>query len=222
MNGNINAGWESYYSSSTSDTSWKKETEPFLLENMPLLIKDKGKICVLDVGCGDGRNTFIWVKGGHNVCSLDIALSGLKKIPQKIKNLGLDSPILLCENFLETNLIEENFDIVQSFDTLEHIENPKVAIEKLCNMAKSGGYIIFNYLTKNDCSYGEGQKIDDNTFIYKDTLFKFMSEEDIVNLLPISIDIVTKKTKRWEDPPHGDFRPYMHIHEAAFFLLKKK
>jgi ubiquinone/menaquinone biosynthesis C-methylase UbiE len=217
----INSGWETYYSTAGNIDLWKDDVEPFLLENYNLISQGRS-IKILDIGCGDGRNSFIWIKNKHIVCCLDVAKSGLKKITQRCINMNITQPTLLCEDFLDTKLKSQDFDVVQCFDSLAQINDVKAALNKLCDLAKSGGYIMFNYFTPGDCAYGEGKKIDDRTFTYKDTLFKFLTEQEIAELLPNNVEIIIRETRRWDDPPHGEYRPYPHTHEAAFFLLRKK
>lgn len=217
----INSGWETYYSTAGNIDLWKDDVEPFLLENYNLISQGRS-IKILDIGCGDGRNSFIWIKNKHIVFCLDVAKSGLKKITQRCINMNITQPTLLCEDFLDTKLKSQDFDVVQSFDSLAQINDVKAALNKLCDLAKSGGYIMFNYFTPGDCAYGEGKKLDDRTFTYKDTLFKFLTEQEIAELLPNNVEIIIRETRRWDDPPHGEYRPYPHTHEAAFFLLRKK
>lgn len=216
----INSGWEAYYLTAVKGELWKDSVEPFLLENYSLISKGKS-VRILDVGCGDGRNSFIWIKDKHHICCLDVAESGLKKIAQKCTDMHATQPTLLCADFLTAGLISQNFDVVQCFDALAQINDVKSAINRLCSLAKPGGYIIFNYFTPGDCAYGEGKRLDDRTFTYKNTLFKFLTEEEIVELLPDDVEVIIRETRRWDDPPHGEYRPYPHTHEAAFFLLQK-
>ena len=217
----VNKGWESYYSSTKQEDLWKDKEEAFLLENYATMTQ-KDHYSVIDIGCGDGRNSLVWIKDTKaNLCCLDVAKSGLMRIKEKCYKQNLKSPTLVCDDLLETKILEENFDIVQCFDALAQINDAKLAIEKLCELAKVDGYIIFNYFTPGDCAYGEGEQIDKSTFTYKDTLFKFLSIDEIIKLIPKNVEIISSETRRWEDPPHGEYRPYCHTHEAAFFLLKR-
>ncbi len=216
----VNAGWESYYLNAGDVDLWKDEVEPFLLENYSLIAQNK-RAQVLDIGCGDGRNSFPWIKNNHHVSCLDVAESGLFKLRDKCLQMDLQPPKLMCQDFLEAPLAEGGYDVVQCFDALAQINDVHSAVNKLCKVAKSCGYIIFNYFTPGDCAYGEGEQVDDRTFVYKDTLFKFHTEEEIIKMLGNDVEVIISETRRWDDPPHGDYRPYAHTHEAAFFLLRK-
>jgi ubiquinone/menaquinone biosynthesis C-methylase UbiE len=211
------SGWENYYSANKADSIWKDEIEPFLFENKKLLASVAGGLKVLDIACGDGRNTAFFRHEKNNICCVDIAETALKKLGDKFPET-----IRICCDFTETNLINNQFDIVVCFDGLPQMEDPAFALSKMVELAKQGGLIVFNFFTPNDCAYGEGEKIDKYTFNFKNTLFKFFTFEQAVAIIPNSVEIVKSELKLWNDPPHGEFRPYSHQHEASFFILQKK
>jgi len=207
-------GWEEYYTSSDASSIWKDEIEPFLLENSDLFNSQGAK--VLDIACGDGRNTVFFCRNKNIVCCVDISETALIKLGRK-----LPKTVRICEDFLKTSLIDNQFDIVICFDGLAQMEDPKLALNKMIELTKTNGLIVFNFFTPNDCAYGEGEKIDDCTFNFKNTLFKFYTLQQVEKIIPSNTDIVKKELKLWNDPPHGDFRPYSHQHEATFFILRK-
>ncbi len=210
------SGWEEYYKSNKEKFIWKDEIEPFLLENSQILLSNNARLKILDIACGDGRNTSFFYQKNNMICCLDISESALKKLGQKYPET-----IRICGNFDCTNLLDEQFDVVMCFDGLAQMEKPSVALNKMVEIAKKGGLIIFNFFTPNDCAYGEGNRIDECTFNYKNTLFKFYSFEQVKLMIPSGVNIIKEEVKLWNDPPHGEFRPYPHQHEASFFILKK-
>lgn len=210
------SGWEEYYKSNKEKSIWKEEVEPFLIENFVILSSDNSKKKILDIACGDGRNTSFFCDQNNIICCIDISESALNKLGQKYPET-----IRVCENFDNTKLAEEQFDIVMCFDGLAQMEQPLNSLNKMIKMSKKDGLIIFNFFTPNDCAYGEGERIDEFTFNYKNTLFKFYSFEQVKRMIPSSVSIIKEEVKLWNDPPHGEFRPYPHQHEASFFILKK-
>lgn len=217
----INAGWEKYYAAADNEQLWKEEPEEFLLKNLNKMPNNPFST-VLDVGSGDGRNSFVWLERGQQLVCLDIAQTCLTRILHTAKARQLATPVLMAVDFLSDTLVDGQFDVVQCFDALAQINDAEKAITKLCSLAKPGGYILFNYFTPGDGAYGVGEKVDANTYVYKDTLFKFMTESEVTALLPKDVEIITCEVNRWEDPPHGEFRPVAHTHEAVFYLLRKK
>lgn len=210
------SGWEEYYKSNKEESIWKEEIEPFLVENSKILQSDNARLKILDIACGDGRNTSFFCQQNNIICCLDISESALIKLGKKYPEA-----IRICEDFNHTNLLNEQFDIVMCFDGLAQMENPSVALNKMVEKSKKNGLIVFNFFTPNDCAYGEGDKIDECTFKYKNMLFKFYTFEQVKSMIPSSVNIIKEEVKLWNDPPHGEFRPYPHQHEASFFILKK-
>lgn len=219
MKKDYNIGWDNYYRQS-NDLAWKEEPDDFLLENLNLLPKQTG-LSVLDIASGDGRNTKVFFNNENSICCVDLSSTALSKIRDLCINSNLKVPQLISEDFLKVNFVENQFDTVICFDGLPQMMETKEIIQKICSLTKIGGLIIFNFFTKGDCAYGEGTQIDDNSFFYKETLFKFLNESEVKELLPSSVEIIKSELKRWDDPPHGEFRPLPHTHEAVFFALKR-
>ena len=113
------SGWEDYYKSNKEKSIWKEEVEPFLIENSVILSSNNLRIKILDIACGDGRNTSFFCNQNNIICCIDISQSALNKLGQKYPET-----IRMCENFDNTKLAEEQFDIVMCFDGLAQMENP--------------------------------------------------------------------------------------------------
>lgn len=211
-------GWEKYYRQSET-SAWKDETEAFLLENLEIVKPHEAEAPILDVASGDGRNAFIWLKTGHAVCCNDISATALQRLGKKVVG---KSVVLLCGDFLKTELLPSQFGVVQCFDGVPQMPDVQSAIQKMVDLTKPGGSIIFNLFTPQDVAFGEGEQVDANTWIFKDTLFSFFNREDVEKLIPQNVNLIKCELKKWDDPPHGDFRPYTHTHEAFFIILKKQ
>jgi len=81
--------------------------------------------------------------------------------------------------------------------------------------------MVFNAFTPGDVAFGQGEKIGDNRYYYQQTLFTFMSESDVQDILPNTVKVVKAETRRWDEPDHGIYRKGWHTHEACFFILEK-
>lgn len=220
MKENFKIGWENYYRSN-SNQAWKNEPDTFLLDNLSL-IPNSNQIKVLDIASGDGRNTFVFTDNSiYDICCVDLSKTALQKISSFCQKEKLKTPLLIADDFLDINFCSNQFDIIICFDGLPQMEDAQEVIKKMCDILANEGKLFFNYFTKGDCAYGIGEKLNDNSFLYKETLFKFMNYDDIIPLIPSNMKIVKSEVKRWNDPPHGQFRPEPHTHEAVFFILEK-
>jgi ubiquinone/menaquinone biosynthesis C-methylase UbiE len=209
-------GWEAYYQSEVS-IAWKTVPEDFLLKHLSLLVKKP--ISVLDLASGDGRNAIPFFD--QSLTCVDIAPKSLKLLRDKCIRQGIRVPMLLAADFINVPFTESQFDVVQCWDGLPQMQNTETVIKKMVEITKKGGKILFNFFTKNDVAFGEGEKIDEQSYVYKNTLFKFMGKDEVIALLPSNVKILETEVKKWVDPPHGVFRPYSHTHEAVFFLLER-
>ena len=66
------SGWEDYYKSNKEKSIWKEEVEPFLIENSVILSSNNLRIKILDIACGDGRNTSFFCNQNNIICCIDI------------------------------------------------------------------------------------------------------------------------------------------------------
>ena len=210
------SGWEGYYNSNDAQSIWKDDVEAFLIENSEILLSDNQRLKVLDIACGDGRNTAFFCHKDNFICCVDISETALIKLGSKYPET-----VRICENFIDTGLTGGQFDVIICFDGLAQMEDPVLALNKMIELTKQGGFIVFNFFTPNDCAYGEGEMIDECTFNFKNTLFKFYTFQQVEKMIPSNVDVIKKECKAWNDPPHGEFRPYPHQHEASFFILKQ-
>jgi len=91
---------------------------------------------VLDVGCFSGEFLTGLGKGA--------ALYGIE-IHQQAANRARESGIIILGgDFKVLDSVEERFDIVTSFDVIEHVYDPKVFLNMLAKSAKPNGKVIIS------------------------------------------------------------------------------
>lgn len=95
---------------------------------------------ILDVGCGLGYFLSIALQRGWEVYGTEYSLVAVDKCTSK--------GIIMYEGDLKTENYEpEEFDIVTSFEVLEHINNPKIELNKFYSILRKGG--LFYCTTPN-------------------------------------------------------------------------
>ena len=103
--------------------------------------KDKIKT-ILDVGCGEGTNTYFLAKEFPNakVVGIDFSETGIecaKKIYQ--------SDNLVYRHDVESIHLENKYDLVTCFEVLEHVEKWEPFLDKLCTA--SNLYLMLSFPT---------------------------------------------------------------------------
>ena len=103
---------------------------------------------VLDVGCGSLLETFYLSKKGFNVTSLDLNHDLLKQYYKKYNWKGIKKPLLTSEN-LESLLIKKSkFDLILTFDVIEHVEDLEFFLNQLHSLLKINGHIFVSVPNK--------------------------------------------------------------------------
>ena len=94
---------------------------------------------ILDVGCGIGRNSLWPLKYKAKYAELiDVDLRTLKVAKQNLKHFkNVNIKEMSIYDLNKTN----HFDIVFSIGVIHHLENPKLAVFKMCQSLKSNGII---------------------------------------------------------------------------------
>lgn len=102
---------------------------------------------VLDVGCGEGRNSIIMAKLGNKVDAFDISENGIEKAKKISNQMGVPINYFCCD--LENFLFEKEYDVILSHGVL-HLPYKDVRnkfITKMQGNTKIGGYNVIGIFT---------------------------------------------------------------------------
>ena len=100
--------------------------------------KYKQKKRFLDVGCGDGTRTVLFARFGREIFGVDRQDWRKKTFINKIKFKKAD--------FLKKTLpcADKYFDIVFSFDVIEHLREPRIILREIHRLLKDDGILIIS------------------------------------------------------------------------------
>jgi len=116
---------------------WKRGAERTLemLESTESLRSPGARI--LEAGCGDGMTGAVLAHFGHQVTLLDM------EDWRDARARGL--PFTSASLCSPPQLAPESFDFICSFNTFEHIPNPKSALDELLRLCRPGGRIYLHF-----------------------------------------------------------------------------
>ena len=102
--------------------------------------KVKANMDIVDIGCGAGDllAEIISRVPGVNIHGLDFSSKAIEAAKRKFLNGAFKQFVIEKQLPYEDSL----FDIVMCTDVLEHLEYPRVVINELLRICKSGGYIF--------------------------------------------------------------------------------
>ncbi|HEU0250428.1 MAG TPA: class I SAM-dependent methyltransferase [Solirubrobacteraceae bacterium] len=206
MNKNIAAehGWDRAYVENAEAPLWSQEPMPILED-----VLDRARGCCLDLGCGDGRNLVALQQGGLDVVGLDISMTALRRADRLLRARGRAAPLILGD-ILSLPFADHTIDTVTALDVLGQVSDLAPVLAEVRRVLKEDGLLAANLFDLSDSTFGEGSPVSGNTFLYKDTLFRYFSRREVHDLFAGWQTEVTRAS--WTDPPHGDFRPRKHMH----------
>ncbi|GEM_PF-3228710 len=145
---------------------------------------------VLDVGCG--RGIFLsQIPEAIERVGIDISHAAVAMA----KEVGIDAYQRELPNIF---LTEKKFDIITSFETLEHTRKWKEAIKEMVRCMKDDGYLIISVPFENKIVISEHV-----TYFDVDRLYHFLRKHvtvlEIKLLGPWLLFIATKKKQTYED-----------------------
>jgi 2-polyprenyl-3-methyl-5-hydroxy-6-metoxy-1,4-benzoquinol methylase len=96
------------------------------------------RLRVLDVGCGNGSNSFPLASLGHHLLGIDISAESIHHA--SLKN-SFPNARFLVHNLLEKSL-DETFDLVLCSEVLEHLPNPEPLLLAMARILEPGGLLL--------------------------------------------------------------------------------
>lgn len=159
------------------ESTFVKKTYVFYLSKF--LPKNRNKLRLLDIGCGNGFFLEEVEKLGiKNVFGLEPGKPSVDKASVRIKKkITVD---ILRPHVFKTN----SFDIITCFQTLDHIVEPNAFLIEIYNVLKTGGKALFIQHNTDGLSvklFGENSPIFDIEHIYlfnKATLCKIFEKNN--------------------------------------------
>jgi tellurite methyltransferase len=135
--------WEIGYHDKTASTFAKGPTNDIadFYRNL------KPNSYILDVGCGEGRNSIFLTEHGHKVEAFDLSKAGIEKAKTISADKGLDINFFVCD--LSEYVFDKKYDVILSHGVL-HLPEKTVRdkfITKAQQYTKPGGYNIIGVFT---------------------------------------------------------------------------
>ena len=105
---------------------------------------------VAELGCGGGFLSNGLASYGHTITGIDLSEESLKiaKMYDKTKSVSY-----LKGDVTDCPLPSSQFDVVFSFDVIEHVINPEKIVSEAYRLLKPGGIFLFHTFNRNWLAY---------------------------------------------------------------------
>jgi 2-polyprenyl-3-methyl-5-hydroxy-6-metoxy-1,4-benzoquinol methylase len=98
---------------------------------------------VLDITCGSGYGShFMALQGAERVVGVDIDRQAIKHALQFHAHPAIEYIVADAQSVPE--LADHSFDVIVSFETIEHLPHPKIFLSELRRLLKPGGQIFMS------------------------------------------------------------------------------
>lgn len=165
--------WNNYYSQNPNIN------EPSLFARTIEKKMSKGKT-ILELGCGNGRDSIYFSQSGFNVTAIDASDGVIKKLKRENSE---DNICFICDDFVSSAAIfSGQYDYVYARFSL-HAINEEQETEVLYNVykvLKQGGMFFIEVRSINDELCGKGKKVGDNAYIFDGHFRRFVEMEKLV------------------------------------------
>lgn len=138
---------------------------------------------LIELGCGNGRDSLYFAKNEINVTGIDSSETAISSLVHKGKEYGCT---FICDDFVNANAIFQiQYDYCYSRFTLHAItkQQEKKLLQKTYDMLSEEGYLLIEARTINDGKYGFGQKVADNAFLLDGHYRRFINPEELLEAL---------------------------------------
>ena len=134
--------WEKTYADLETKSFGEISSE--IADLIPLLPKNAE---VLDMGCGDGRNTIPLLKAGFNVTAVDLSRAGISKLEKLAQKDNLKVKTVLSD--MSLFIFPHKYDLIISQGCLHFLNRRdwKIVLSRFKSYTKTGGFNAITVFT---------------------------------------------------------------------------
>jgi SAM-dependent methyltransferase len=150
----------------------RKLANNFAVRSYKLIKENKFK-SLLDLGCGDGRDSIYFSKKGLKVTAVDFSKTAINRL----KSSGNDIDCLVA-NIENIKLKANSFDVIYAHLSLHYFNDrtTEAILQNIHKALKKGGLLFIKCKSTDDFLYGKGKKIGEN--IYQDEHLRHFFTKD--------------------------------------------
>lgn len=191
--------WNTFYATN------KAVNEPSLFAQWVMQQMETGKK-VVDMGCGNGRDSIFFMEKGMDVYAVDASEVAIEHIAERYPDrIHVENKDFI--SYLGRN--NEKFDYLYSRFTIHAIseDEQNMCIQNAYKALKPNGKIFIEVRCTKDELYGKGSLVAKNTFFYNGHNRRFIEKDELVSDLEEQGFAIGYAEEKKGFAPFGDMDP---------------
>jgi len=169
-----------------------------------------GKKKIYDLGCGIGRNLFLLIEMGFDVCGSDYSLDTVKEVNRRLEEIKYPRRVK-HESMTEISEPDEAYDAVVAYNVVYHsyVADMRKTLGHIHRILKPGGSLLITFQSKRSPSYIKKEEAEPGTvtkkegseagiphhFVDRNELFEMLSGYRILELNHVEHEYDELKSK---------------------------
>lgn len=194
------AYWDNYYRNTVIN-----DASLFAYRVKEDIIKGKH---ILDIGCGNGRDSIFFINLGMVVTGIDASYVAIKKLKETFGDNT--KHCFVCDDFVTSkDVYDKKYDYCYSRFSIHAIndEQEMVLLNNVYNSLNKNGNFFIETRCIRDNIFGLGKKINKNTYIYNDHYRRFIDKDELINRLKKIGFLIDYAEENTGFAPYGDSDP---------------
>ncbi len=158
------------------------------------IIEENNISTLLELGCGQGRDSLFFTNFVSNVTSVDISENAINFVKKTKNERNLTNLDLFVHDIKKPlHFLDKSFDMVYSNLALQFfdINQLKEIFSNISEIMSNDSFFIFSTKKPGDKYFNFGKKISENSFQYKDITRYFFEKSQIKYLLEQNFKIIS-------------------------------
>lgn len=187
------------------------EADPQQLKFLAIIKQQVAGGKALDIGCGQGRHTFMFAENGFEAYGIDFLERPIREANERAANEGNKNVHFETMDVLNLNFPDNFFDVALDWSVIDHIypKDWRTYRSNIQRVLKSGGFLILTEFSSHD------KRITDPAKNFNDgaNYDHFFREDEIRELFEKDFDIVQVE--------HSELHTTSHFAMINVLLRKK-
>jgi SAM-dependent methyltransferase len=138
---------------------------------------------LVDLGCGNGRDSLFFLENGIKVLSVDSCQLIIDVLKKTITQENIE---FFCDNFIDNpKIYNRKYDYFYSRFTIHSIteDEENILLSNVFNSLNHGGLFFIEVRGIHDEIYGKGEPAGRNAYIYNNHFRRFIVNDELINAL---------------------------------------